>query len=121
MNVVRRDDSGVSGICQNPELASNFVKIFAPANCANVCSTAGSWWCSRRTLLFNCVRSTQILTLSCGFGTTTIPEHQSVGSLTGTITPRCLILSNSALTLGNRGTGTRRGVVNAKGLAPSFI
>ena len=23
MNVVRRDDSGVSGICQNPELASN--------------------------------------------------------------------------------------------------
>ena len=76
---------------------------------------AGGVLVVHRTLLFNCVRSTEIITLSCGFGTTTIPEHQFVGSLTGTITPSCLILSNSALTLGKRGTGTRRSAVNAKG------
>ena len=59
--------------------------------------------------------------LYCGFGTTTIPEHQSIGSLTGTITPSCLILSNSALPLGKRGAGTRRSAVNAKDFAPSFV
>ena len=123
MNVVRWDDSGVSGVCKNPELASNFVKIFAkPTVLMSVPQTeAGGVLVVHRTLLFSCVRSTQIITLSCGFGTTTIPEHQSVGYLTGTITPSCLILSNSALNLGKRDTGTWCSAVNAKGFAPSFI
>ena len=123
MNVVRQDDSGVSGICQNPKMASNCVKIFAPANSANVCSTDGRWWCSCRTP-YTLIQLCKVHTnhdLSCGFGTTTIPENQSVGSMTGTITPSCLILSNSALTLGKRGTGTRCSAVNTKGFAPSFI
>ena len=32
MNVVNREELGVSGTCQKPELASNFVKCFAPAS-----------------------------------------------------------------------------------------
>ena len=59
--------------------------------------------------------------LYCRFDTTTIIEHQPIVSLTGTITPSCLILSNSALPLGKRGTDTWRSAVNAKDFAPSFV
>ena len=41
INVVSNADSLASGICQNPELASIFEKIRAPASCARACSTAG--------------------------------------------------------------------------------
>ena len=41
MNVVRGFDLSESLICQNPELASNFVKYRAPARFANIVSVFG--------------------------------------------------------------------------------
>ena len=58
-----------------------------------------------------------ILTMPFGLGTTTIPAHHSVEVVTFEITPSFSILSNSAFTLGNKGTATRLGVVKANGLA----
>ena len=123
IKVVRRADSLASGICQNPELASNFVNTLAPANWAKVCSTAGIGCRSLQTLSFRRVRSTHIRTFPSGFGTTTIPEHQSVGSWTRLTTPSLCIRSSSALTFGSIGIATLRGVVRANGLesAPSCI
>ena len=51
-----------------------------------------------------------------GFATTTIPEHQSVGSWTRLTTPSLSIRSSSALTFGSIGIATLRGVVRANGL-----
>ena len=56
MKVVSNALSGDRGICQNPEFASNLVKTLAPANPANVCSTAGSGCLSRQTLLLSHVK-----------------------------------------------------------------
>ena len=42
---------------------------------------------SQHTLLFNCVKSTQIRTLLLYLGTTTIPAHQSVSTSTLRMTP----------------------------------
>ena len=53
-------------------------------------------------------------------GTTTIPEHHSVGSSTREITPRLSILSNSSLTLVRSGSDTVRAVCNAYGRASGF-
>ena len=61
MNVVSRDNSLARGICQNPELASNFEKYLALDTCARVGSTAGIMWCLHRTFALSLVRSTQIL------------------------------------------------------------
>ena len=58
MKVVNRTDSGESGICQKPELVSNFVKTVSPANCASICSTAGSGYLSLQTLWLNFAKST---------------------------------------------------------------
>ena len=63
------------------------------------------------TNLFSFVRSTLILTQPPGLGTTTIPEHQSVGSSTLDMTPNSSILSNSACNLGSSGIGTLLGVL----------
>ena len=86
-NVVRRLDSGSKGICQNPLFASSLVKTVDPERRARSSSTDLSGWTSRRTALFRAVRSTQMRTVSFGFGTTTIPEHQSVGPSTREMTP----------------------------------
>ena len=51
--------------------------------------------------------------------TTTIPTHQSVGSLTLVITPCSSIRESSSLTAGMRGIGTLRGVEIAYGRASS--
>lgn len=48
MKVVRRRDSSERGICQNPLLASSFVKTLAPASWVSVLSTLGSGWTSLR-------------------------------------------------------------------------
>lgn len=56
--------------------SSNVVKTVAPANCASICSTAGSGYLSLQTLRLSFIKLMQILDL----GTTTIPEHHSVGS-----------------------------------------
>ena len=71
MKVVRRDDAGANGICQNPELASNFANSHAPANCANVWSTAGSGCLSLFTLSLSFDKSTQMRTLPLALGMTT--------------------------------------------------
>ena len=62
INIVRRADSLANGICQNLELASNFVNMLALANWAMVCSTAGRECHSLQTLSFRRVRSTHIPT-----------------------------------------------------------
>ena len=113
MKVVSLDDSGSISICRNPELASNFVKYFAPPSWASVVSTEGKTCRSRHTLAFNLVKLTQILTFPFGFGTTTIPAHHSVGSVTSVITPILTIRSISSFTFGSSGTATRRGTERA--------
>ena len=113
MKVVSMADSLASGICQNPELASIFENTLALANCARACSTAGSGCRSRRTHLFNHVRSTQIRTLPSALGTTTMPAHHSVGSRTRLTTRISSMRSSSALTLGSNGIAIRRGVDSA--------
>ena len=54
------------------------------------------------------------------FGVITIPEHQSVGTVTGVITLSCTMLSNFSFTLGRSGGGTRRGVYKHTGTAFSL-
>ena len=46
MKVVNGLDLGLSFLCQNPELASSFVTILAPASLASVCSVVGIVWFS---------------------------------------------------------------------------
>ena len=110
MKVVNKRDSLLSGICQNPLLASNLLNTVAPASCASVSSTFGIGCTSLRTFSFRGFRSTQILTCPDFLGTTTIPAHQGVGSLTGDITPICSIRVSSSCTLVRRGMGTFLGV-----------
>ena len=62
-------------------------------------------------------RSTHILTSPFLFGVITIPEHQSVGTVTGVVTLLCTILSNSSFSLGRSGCGTRNGVCKHTGTA----
>ena len=120
MNVVSGEDYGDNGICQNTEFASNLENTLAPAIWARVCSTAVRGCLSQRTFSFNFVRSTQIRTRLFGFGTTTIPAHQSVGDSICEITPSFSILWSSALTLSIKGIATLRGAVRANGTAPSL-
>ena len=67
--------------------------------------------------LLRLVRSTHILTSPYLFGVIIIPEHQSVGTVTGELTLSCIILSNFSFTLGRSGYGTRRGVYKHTGAA----
>ena len=92
MNVVSFDDLGFISICQNPELASNLEKCLAPPSCAKVLSTEDRMCHSRQTFAFNFVKSTHILTLPTGFGTTTIPAHHSIGSVTFDDSQLCHLL-----------------------------
>ena len=119
MNVVRSVEPGARGICQNTELPSSVVKTLAPAYWASVWSTAGRGCLSRLTLSFSLVRSTQIHTFELLFGTTTMLEHHSVGSMTLAITPNSSILCNSCRTRSRRGIATRRGVERENGSASS--
>ena len=113
-------DSLARGICQNPEFASSLEKTDAVCNCANVFSTDGIWWNSLRTLSLSLVRSTQIHTSSFFFGTTTSPNHQSVGTSTLEITPCSSILSSWTFTFSFRGRATRLGAESENGWALSF-
>ena len=64
-----------------------------------VLSTGGIGKVSRSTPSFRGLRSTQVLTLPDFLGTTTIPAHQGIGSVTLAITPSSSILSRSSFTL----------------------
>lgn len=117
MNEVYRADSGDRGICQNPLLASSFLKNLAPARDPNVCSTEGSMYFSHHTSSYRLVRSQQIRTEPSFVGTGTMPEHQSVGSSILEMTPMFYILSSSSFTAASRGMGTCLGVAREKGMA----
>ena len=111
MKVVSLDDSGDKPICHNPEFASSLLNTFAPASWASVWSTQGKGWNSLKMSSLSLVRSIQIHTLSLALGTTTIPAHYSVGSLTLEIMCICSIRASSSLTFKRRGTGTLLGVL----------
>ena len=68
MKVVSGQDSGDSGICQNPLLASSLLKMVAPASCASASSTLGIGCTSHNTLSLSGFKSTQILTAPVFFG-----------------------------------------------------
>ena len=120
MKVVRRAESFVNAICQNPMFASNFVKIFAPPSWARICLTDGRICLSRQTFWFSFVRSAQIRSRPLPFGTSTIPAHQSVGPSTLEVTSRSSIHCSSFLTLSRSGRATLLGVVRENAMAPSF-
>lgn len=61
------------------------LKTFAPPNSPRVCSTEGKMYFSRHTALFSFVRPTQTQTVNLFLDTSTMPEHQSVGSSTFSI------------------------------------
>ena len=87
IKVVNNFDSSSKGICQKPVLASNFMNILLSPSMARLLSTEPMGWVLRCTALFSGVRSTQIRTRPLGFGTGTMPEHHSVGMVTGEMTP----------------------------------
>ena len=74
-------------VCQNPIFKSILLKYFAPERRPKLWSIAGNGKFSRLTLSLRRDRSMQILIFPLGFGTTTIPAHQSVGWSTRKITP----------------------------------
>ena len=74
-------------------------------------------WRSLWTLCINFVKSTQMRSFPSGFGTTTIPVHHSVGTLTLLITPNFSIRSSSLLTFGISGSAILLGVEVVNGLA----
>ena len=116
MKIVSSALSGDRGICQNPVFMSNFERILAPSNWANVCSTAGSGSLLANTLVESCqVNANPELVCFC---TTTIPEHRSVSSLTRTITPNCFILSISSFTCFIRGKQLNVGLSEQRVLLP---
>jgi len=115
MKVVDNRDSLDSGICQKPLHASRHVKYLACGNFARFSSTAGRIWRSLQTLLFKCVKSTQIRTALFFLGTTTIGAHQSVSSVTGEIIPSFSIFFNSATTQPCSGLGLSWGTTNKRG------
>ena len=80
---------------------------------ANRLSIFGRGYVSRRTLSFSFVRSTYMRIHPYGFGTTTMPAHQSVGMSTFEMTLSFSILCSSSLTFDMKGSATRLGVVIA--------
>ena len=119
IKVVYRADSSKSLICQNPVLASSFVKTVAPVSWANTWSTDGSMCLSLLKFSLSLVRSRHIHSLLFGLGTITIPAHQSVGCSTLAMTPIFFILFSSCFTLGIRGNAILLGVESVKDLASS--
>lgn len=95
-NFVGSQDCLSNGICQKPEFASNSVNILLPISLARFLST----WISCFTILFNAVKSMQILTSPFLLGAITMLEHQSVGTVTCAITFWKTTTSNFSFTLG---------------------
>ncbi len=117
IKVVNWWDSLAKRTCQNPELASNFVKIFVLPNWHSVWSTEGKINFFRLTALFNFVRSTHILTVLSVLSTGTIQEHQSLGRSTFWMMSSFSILDNSSLTLSVKGTGIHLATFTEYGVA----
>ena len=87
MKEVSKQESSDNGICQNPLFASTLLNTVAPNNWARISSTPRNGCVSRNMLSLRSLRSTQILTVPDCLGTTTIPEHQGVDSVTLDMTP----------------------------------
>ncbi len=109
-----------SGICQNPLLASNLLKILAPAIWAKVSSTLGIGWISLHTSSLRGFRSTQIRIAPDFLGATTMPAHQGVGSDTFRITPSFSMRFSSCWTFCRKGMGMFLGAYKAYGVASPF-
>ena len=92
MKVVNNWLSSSIGICQNPLAASRVENTFDSVSLGAMSSSEGSMWCSRRTAVFSCFKSTQIRTAPVFLMTGTIAAHQSVGSVTDLITPDSTML-----------------------------
>ena len=75
---------------------------------------------SRRTFSLRGFKSTQILMSPDRFGTTTMPAHHEVGSVTLLITPIFSIRSSSSRTFLRKGRVTLRGVYGVCGTAFGF-
>lgn len=102
MKVVRRQELGESGICQNPLLASSLVNSLAPVSWANVSSTLGT---SHSMPWLSGLRLTQIRIAPLFLGTTTMPAHHGVGTSTFEMTPMSSMRSSSSVTCALRGMG----------------
>lgn len=120
MNVVSRQDFALKGICHNPLLASILLKSVAPDNWARVSSTWEMGNVSHNTLALRALKSTGVHMSPDHFGTTTIPTHQEVGSVTFVIMPIVSIRWNSSCTLSHRGRATSWGVNRECGMASGF-
>ena len=118
--MVKRWEDGERGNCQSPLLASSLEKIFAPPSCASVSSTFGSGCTSLSTDLFSGFRSTQMRTFPDFFGTTTIPAHHGVSSVTLEIILSFSMQFSSSMSFGLRGSGTFLGVNSANGFASGW-
>ena len=121
INVVKSFDCSPSETCQYPLFASSLLKTLPCPSFERLSYTDGAGCTSRLTSFLSCVRSTQIRTLPFAFGTQTIPEHHSVGTVTGEKTFCLSIDSISALTFGNMGWGTFLGLYRQTGSASSLI
>ena len=105
-----------------PLRASNFVNILALSAAMSATASAGvaDWYLSRFTYLFKRERLTHILILSVPFlGAITMGAHQSVGSVTGAMTPCSCNRSSSTFSLSRKANGIVRGVRTQNGWASS--
>ena len=107
MNVVNLLDCSSNGKCQNQLLTSHLLRIFACAISGISSSTVGTGWILRFSARFNCCGSIQTRSLPFGLCTISIGDTQSVGSVTGAITPRDSKRVNSSFNGSLIATGTR--------------
>jgi len=91
MNVVYLCESGAKTTCQNLPLVSILENTLLPCDVARISFTLRRGKFSRKTLLFNMMRSTQIRTSSEDLGTTTMLAHYSLSSSTCSIIPSSCI------------------------------
>ena len=108
-------ESSSKGICQKPLLASNFVDTLVSPCMAKLSLTEPMGRTSSLPALFSSVKSTQIRTFPLALGTSTLPDHNYVGTVTGEMTPCCNIESISYFTLGTNGCGILLGVLKHTG------
>ena len=101
-------------------MASSLENTLPSDNLVNISEILGRGYTSLCTLLFNAVRSIHIRIFPPGFGAIVKPEHQSVGSSTGSITLISSILSISAFAWSLKpaaiglGENKRRGVASSR-------
>ena len=102
-------------ICQKLLLAYNFMDTLLSPSIAKLSLTEPMGRTSSLTVLFSSVKSTQIRTCPLALGTSTLPEHNYVRTVTGEMTPCCNIESISYFPLGSNECGILLGVFKHTG------